>query len=439
MPRRARIAGGAAIAAATTVVVLFAGVLTDGPSAPGPAEGGTAHGLVAGTRASTVGTEGAVTRLEKQVASHPQDADALAELGLSYEQRARETADPSFYGRAEAALRRAQQLEPRSYEAATGLASLAASRHRFRTAAALARRARGFAPSRAAAYGILGDALVELGRYRAGFAAFDRMAALEPNLAAYTRISYARELLGRPRAAASAMRVAVQAGSASPENVGWTLVQLGNLFFDTGRPAKAEAAYRTALAADPGYAHAQAGLARVLAARGRFDAAVHLLRRAVTAVPLPQYAIALGDTLRAARRPAAASRADGLVDVLERLFAANGARTELETALYDLDHRRNVHDALRRAQVAYRAAPSIQAEDVLAWALYRNGRCDEALEHSKRALRLGTLDALKIFHRAAIERCLGDDTGAKRLFRRALAVNPSFSLRWAPVARRAIR
>jgi tetratricopeptide (TPR) repeat protein len=72
----------------------------------------------------------------------------------------------------------------------------------------------------------------------------------------------------------------------------------------------------------------------------------------------------------------------------------------------------------------------------LAWALARNGRCDEALRYSKRALRLGTLDAAKFFHRGMIERCLGDTAEAKSWFRRALALNPHFSLLWAPVARR---
>jgi hypothetical protein len=35
-----------------------------------------------------------------------------------------------------------------------------------------------------------------------------------------------------------------------------------------------------------------------------------------------------------------------------------------------------------------------------------------------------------------IERCLGDGEEAKGWFRRALALNPHFSLRWAPLARR---
>ena len=43
---------------------------------------------------------------------------------------------------------------------------------------------------------MIGDALVELGRYRAAFQAFDTMASKQPSLASYARIAHARELVG---------------------------------------------------------------------------------------------------------------------------------------------------------------------------------------------------------------------------------------------------
>ena len=76
---------------------------------------------------------------------------------------------------------------------------------------------------------------------------------------------------------------------------------------------------------------------------------------------------------------------------------------------------------------------------MLAWALYRNGRCEEATAHSVKALRLGTRDALKLFHRGMIERCLGRPQAAREAFRAALEINPYFSPRWAPVAKEAVR
>jgi Flp pilus assembly protein TadD len=91
---------------------------------------------------------------------------------------------------------------------------------------------------------------------------------------------------------------------------------------------------------------------------------------------------------------------------------------------------------LQLARAARADRPSIDGDDVLAWALTRNGRCTEALPYAQRALRLGTRDAVKLFHRGMVERCLGHQAEARQWFRRALALNSHFSLLWAPVARR---
>ena len=77
-----------------------------------------------------------------------------------------------------------------------GLGSLALSRHRFRAALALGRRAHALNPYSAQPWGVIGDAQVELGRYSEAFASFDRMNLLRPNLSSYARVSYGRELIG---------------------------------------------------------------------------------------------------------------------------------------------------------------------------------------------------------------------------------------------------
>jgi tetratricopeptide (TPR) repeat protein len=386
---------------------------------------------------STGNTAGYVRKLERRVARRPKDADTLAVLGLAYQQRARETGDPAFYRLSGTALERADRAGGPGPLILQGRATLANSRHEFRKGLHLARRAVRLDPQNGSASGALGDALLNLGRYRQAFRVYDRMALLAPGIASFTRVANARELLGRPAAAAEADELALEAGSAVPENVAWTIVQLGNTRFNTGRLALAAREYRRALRRLPGYVHAVAGLARVDAAEGRYSLAIARLRRVVAELPIPAYVILLGDTLLVSGHEAAARREYALVGTIERLFAANGVRTELQTAIFDLDHDRNVADALRRAAGAYRSAPSIYAEDALAWGLFRAGRCQEARAHSKHALRLGTRDSLLVFHRAMIERCLGG-ASARDWFARALAINPHFSILWSPVARRAL-
>ena len=73
--------------------------------------------------------------------------------------------------------------------------------------ASYGRRAARIAPYSALHYGVIGDAMIELGRYEGAFAAFDRMVELRPSSSAYARVSYARELLGRPQEAEEAMRL----------------------------------------------------------------------------------------------------------------------------------------------------------------------------------------------------------------------------------------
>ena len=381
-------------------------------------------------------TKAYVARLERRRRTGGADAKTVLLLGLAYQQRARETGDPRFFTLSEEALQSAETDPATAELSESGLAALAVSRHRFGAALSLARTALRANPEDATALGALGDAFLNLGRYRKAFAAYDRMAFLSPSVASYSRIAHARELLGRPRAAEEALQLALTLRVAVPEHRAAALVQLGNIEFNNGRLRSARRAYRAALSALPGYVHAQAGLARIEAAERDFATALPRFDHVVELLPLPQYAVWRADALRAAGVRGAALRADALVDVINRVQAANGVRTELQTALFDLDHRRRVADALARAQEAYRRAPSIDAEDVLAWGLARNGHCVEARVHELRALRLGTRDALKFFHRAAIERCLGNAGTATAWARRALAVNPHFSLRWETTARR---
>jgi tetratricopeptide (TPR) repeat protein len=437
MQKRFLIGSGAAVATALTL--LLGGVFATGPAAKPPARSVPA---VLAERAfagfSSGNTEAEILRLRGE-ASATDGAQAYALLGLAYQQRARETADTRDYARSERALRAALERDRANVYALGGLGSLALARHRFREALAFGRRAQRLSPATARTYGVIGDALVELGRYGEAFRAYDRMVALKPGLSAYARVSHARELRGDWAGAVRAMDLAVDAAGSQPEPLAWTRVQLGKLHFSRGRLRAAARQYRAALAAFPGYAQGLDALARVEAARGRLGRAIELEREAAERSPLPEFVGYLGDLYDARSRPRLAREQYALVGAIDRVLAGGGVRTDLETALFDLDHGLRLESALARARRAHRARPSIQADDVLSWALARTGRCGEALRYSRRALRLGTLDAPTYFHRGMIERCLGRHAEARSWFRRALALNPHFSLTWSPVARRLAR
>jgi tetratricopeptide (TPR) repeat protein len=434
--KRARVAVAGAGAETAAPALLLGGVLRE----PSPAVARTVAPIsatpVLSPRVGVRDTAARIRAFQTQVRADPSDARTLTLLGLAYQQRTRETSDPSYLGKSDGVIRRALRLAPRSGDATIALAQLALARHDFRDALRLARRARLLAPRDARTDAVLGDALVELGRYQEAFDAYDRIAIRKPGAASYARVSYARELLGRPRDAIKAMELALAASTGQPEALAWAHVELGKLHFSLGELEPAVRHLHGALAVFPGYVYAYEPLARMEAARGRDGAAIALAMRAVDAVPLPQFVATLADLYRFTGRTALARRQYALIGAVRRLLAANGVKTDLETALFDVDHGLRLPQALATARRAHRARPSVEADDVLAWALARTGRCGEALRFSKRALRLGTRDAPKFFHRGMIERCLGDHDEARRWFRRALDLNPHFSLLWADTARR---
>jgi tetratricopeptide (TPR) repeat protein len=384
------------------------------------------------------GTAATVARLETELRTQGDDPERLSELGLAYQVRWRETGNAAFLPLSERALREALALRPGDATATLARGNLALIRHDFRGALGLGREAHRLAPFAARPYGVVGDALVELGRYRAAFSTFDRMAALKPSLASYARVAYARELRGDRAGAAAAMGLALDAAGGVPEPTAWAHVELAKLALGDGRVRAAERHVRAALAVFPGYVLALEQQARVQAAQGRLGAAVATARLAVASVPLPQFVALLVDLLERQGKTAEAARQRATVATIDRLLSANGLRTDLESAVFRADHHIEPADTVRLARRAQVARPSIYGDDALGWALARAGRCARAERWLDHALRLGTRDALLYFHRGYAAGCAGDRAAMRAWYRKALDQSPVFSVRWAPVARRAL-
>jgi tetratricopeptide (TPR) repeat protein len=425
-----------------TVVVLALGSLVGGVFA-GPPSGATTpvppralgEQALAGTAGGT--TAAIVLGLETQVRNAPRDPELLTQLGFAYQLRWRETADASFLPRSERALTRALRVQPGNANAVLGLGSLALIRHEFRVALTYGRRAQRLLPGSARPYGVMGDALVELGRYPAAFAAFDRMVGLRPSLASYARVAYARELTGDLEGAAAAMRLALDAAGGQPETTAWSLVELAKLELLLGHPDVAEHHVRAALHVFPGYPSATSELALVELARGRLEKAVADAHLAADAVPTQQAVSLLGALLDRAGRRAEAQRERGTVLIIERLLRANGVRVDLESAVYRADYGIRPLATVELARRARAARPSIYGDDALGWALARAGKCQAALRFADRSLRLGTEDPLLFFHLGYAQGCAGDRNAMRASYQRALTLNPEFSAHWTPTARAA--
>ncbi len=439
MRHRTKLLVGGAVA-----IVLLAGGLLGGVLAESPSAGSTAvdssqaisesalSGIVQG------GSEATIARLEAALVSAPRNTEALASLGLAYQVRWRETGDAGFLPRSEAALTKALRTNPDDPTATLGLGNLALLQHEFRQALVIGRRAHKLAPFAARPYGVIGDAQIELGRYDAAFATFEKMVSVRPTLASYARIAYARELTGDREGAIAAMELALDAAGGQPEATAWSHVEIGKLELGRGRFETAERRFRAALAIDPGYVYAFEQMARVEAAQGRLTPAIAYARRASDAIPLPQFVALLGDLLERRGDVGAARRQQATVGAIDKLLAANGVRVDLESAVHRADHRIAPTQTVALARKARADRPSVYGDDALGWALARAGRCGEAVQWSQRSLRLGTQDALLFFHRGYAAGCAGDKAGMRTWYQRALALNPHFSVRFAPLARKAL-
>jgi tetratricopeptide (TPR) repeat protein len=407
---------------------------SSGPSSAPEVEGGEpgiAH------PATSLDTQDQIAQLQAAVRANPDDVQTYALLGDAYYQRARETGDPSYYTRADGAFAASLDRDPRNATAATGQATLALARHDFRGGLELARHAHELAPDLASPFAPLADAQIELGRYGAAAHTLNRLVRLKPNLTAYARISYYRELHGDLPGALQAMRLAVSAGAGGPEGEAYVQSLLGKLEADSGRYGAAERAYREAIAIDPGYPPAEAGLAGIEAGRGDFASAIPRYREVVDRLPLPEYAIVLGEAEEAAGRAIAAQRDYGLVGAEIRLLRANGVNTDVDLALFEANHGTPAR-AVTLGRKAWRDAPSVRSADAYSWALYSAGRMGPASRFSREAMRLGSRDPSFLYHAGMIARASGRDGQARELLGRLVAQSPRFSPLYAPRAERAL-
>jgi tetratricopeptide (TPR) repeat protein len=409
-----------AIAAAAVAFLATVAALTvlNGSGSLAPAAGGSVAGRSGPEQ---------IRALEAEVRRRPERTTAYDLLGEAYLQRARETGDSVFRGRAERAFGLALGRDPGDAAALTGMGAVAASRHDFRSALGYAKRARRAAPQAVRPYGVLVDSLIELGRYQAAGRALQRMVDLKPNLASYARVSYYRELHGNLRGAVEAMALAASAGGEAAEQVAYVQTLLGDLQLDRGAPARAVAAYRLALARLPGYVDARFGLARAEVRAGD----VHVARRRLAAVvadrPDADHLTLLAEVELGLGRRAEARRHLARARATEAAALRDGARPDAGAVLLEADHGSPAR-AVALGRRMWRAAPSVTSADALGWALTMAGRPVQGLAYSRRALALGSRYAAFHYHASVAARGAGRPAEARRHLARARETDPKLSL-----------
>lgn len=392
-------------------------------AAPGP-EGEVRTALV--RPASEFEDAGAsVAYFRDLVRRQPEVARYQAALAQALMQQAKSTGQEAHYlPQAQAALDEVLRREPGHVHARALQAALLNALHRFEEARDLSEQLLREHPSLAYAYGTLVDALAELGAYEEAVAACDRLLALRPDLSAYARAAYLRELHGDAEGARAAMRLAADAGVAGHESRAWALHQLGLLYLGAGRPDTAAFIFDGILDERPGYAPAVAGLGQVRLAQGAPEDAIALLEEAYALAPH------LGFLESLAEAQAVAGDVSGRRRTLRRIqqafwdAEAMGENVNMEYADFLADEDTLVEEALARARREYQRRPEhLHVLETYAWTLYKNGLAGEAVAPIEQAMRLGTGDAMVHFRAARIYAAAGRPEAAAEQFAHALAAH----------------
>jgi len=450
VPPRRRWAPLALIAAGLAAVLVAIIALSSGSRHPAAVPGTSTGGGTASTSGAGAGGDATVAdpvttdpiavdiaKQQETLRRIPTNYDAWAALGLDYVQQAKVKVNPAYYPKAEGALARSLALNSTNNVAGiAGQAALKAAQHDFTAARSWAQRGLKLDPSSTVLYAALDDADTQLGRYDEAFAAAERLNQLHPGVPAFTRAEYVYELRGDIPSAEAAMRRALDAAD-SPADTAFAQYYLGELAWGRGDPAASLRYNEAGLAADPTYHSLLQGKARAEAALGRVDDAVRDYAQVVRDVPQPQYVIEAGEYLQSLGRQKQAQQMYRLFDAEAKLFAANGVTLDTDPTLFYADHG-DPAKAVAAGVTGIRVRPFIEMEDAYAWALHRAGRDAEALTWERKAMRLGTRNALFFFHAGMIEKSLGDRTRAVADLKQALAINPYFSPLHLPEAQRAL-
>lgn len=374
-----------------------------------------------------------IGRLLAGLKQSPDSGDLYRDLGFAYLQRARDTGDPSTYPSAAEAFDQASRRLPDDALVLVGRGALELARHEFAAALETGMAALRLAPGLPSAQAVVVDALVEVGRYEDAKVMAEAL-LVDDSLPAWNRTSYLRELHGDLPGALAAMEEAAVRGAGIPENQAFTFTLVGTLNAYVGRPDRALIVYDKALQVFPEYGPALAGKARLAIAQRDLKEGVRLFQRAVATLPLSEYVIGLGEAQEASGDLDAARDSYELAAFQIELFQASGVIVDVELALFAADHG-DAAEALEYAQASYADRQNVKTADTLAWALYRNGRFEDAASYSAEALRLGSRDPLFLYHAGAIAAERGDPAKARTLLEDALAIDAGFSATGARHAR----
>ena len=375
-----------------------------------------------------------LTSLEEQVKKNPDDNAAWNRIADAHLRLLSSTGQLSHLSQASGAVEKSLKIaNPAFNKAALALRTrVELSSHRFAEAKRSAEQLRELMQDGTYALQLLGDALFNLGDYGEAEAAWSKVALAGNELAMEPRLSQLDWIHGNTAEARQrledALHRAEKLAPQFPDIPAWCHVQIGELAFRSGDWEIAESHYQAALSQLPDYYSGLDHLAELRGAQGKFEEATALYLRLIEQVDRPEFFQALGDLYLFAGK-----KEDAHV-WHERALAGYLDSVKRGEPLYDHHLAGLYSDSLNQPEAAVQAARhdyalrhSIQACDALAWALFKAGKNQEALEFINKALATGVMDAHILYHAGMVRMGSGDIPGGSTALQSAMKANPRYS------------
>ena len=373
----------------------------------------------------------ALLELQKNIAKAPSH-DLYITMGNTYLQLVRESNNATLYQLAEESANNAATLKPNSSEVLSLLASVSLGRHDFKKSLNYIEKAIEINSEVAMYYGIRGDALIELGRYTEAVSAYQTMIDRRPDFNSFNRIAYARELYGDIVGAQEALRHASQAGSSNKKDLAWIETELGRLSLPSNLNT-AKNHYNNAEKISPNYAPAQAGLSHVAFFEQDMKKAEAFALSAFELLPTSENATLLGDIFYSLNEPKKAEQYYVLAELAYENSEKLGINIDVEYAQFLIERERRIDEAQPRAARAQEIRPNAIARDNIAWALYQQGKYQEAQKVIADTLdttkSIGAYNAKILYHSGLIALKNQDNVKAQELLEASIATNQHFSIR----------
>lgn len=390
--------------------------------------------VAAAQAATSSPTDQEIAKASALATAKPDSPQAWERYGDALMQKGRETGDASYAGRAESAYKKTLSLNPKRVDAMIGVAWVLGVRHEFEASMEWAMKALAVDPKSVAAYGLMGDAAVELGNYDQAYEQYQKMLDLRPDLSSYGRSAHLLHIMGDTRRASVLMQKAVQAGSPYAENTAWCRAQLALILFSEGAYMPAEQVLEAGLQNAPNDYRLLAAMGKVAAAKKDFPRAIENYKKSTEILPQQETVAALGDLYTLTGRAEEARKQYQMVETIAQLNRANGVTGDMTTARFYADHGTKLPEALKMAEEEYRTRKNVYAADTLAWCYFKNGNFAEARKYIDLALAQKTPEAAFHFHKGMIYAAAGDSGTARRELYNALSINPNFDPLQVPLA-----